>query len=327
MLNLLWRRTQLEGAVRRQPQHRQSQQHQRQKSQSVHSPRDHDFLGQLEGRKSWWDAVAKNAFVSETGRGHKLKFSAWPPVSFPVRPLPQRLRKEKTQTLYSLKGRWNQWGTSTEACSPICSWSINRTGVQICHQLKEPELVYKETNFHDDNVERRFSEHQEWTATIHLKDAYLHVPIARVTEGSSGSGGKAEIFSSIGSHWVLLLGPSWRHSLPVVAICRAKGIRLIAYLDDFLVLARNWKQSISHTSIVFLDQAGFRRISSQFFCRLGSLSNPPLSTAQTFLGSCELGSNTSSCPSGTGEKRDRIHCFCTEQRGQRVGKMVGWGWT
>ena len=33
----------------------------------------------------------------------------------------------------------------------------------------------------------------DWAATIDLKDAYLHVPIARVTKGSSGSGGKAEV--------------------------------------------------------------------------------------------------------------------------------------
>ena len=61
----------------------------------------------------------------------------------------------------TLKGQRNQWGTITEASTPICSWSRNRTGVQTCHQLKGPELVYKETNFHDGNVERRFSEHQE----------------------------------------------------------------------------------------------------------------------------------------------------------------------
>ena len=47
-----------------------------------------------------------------------------------------------------------------------------------------------------------------------------------------------------------------------------------------------------------------------------------LRTAQKCLGSCELGSNTSSCPSDTGEKGDRILYFCVEQRGQRVGKMV-----
>ena len=66
----------------------------------------------------------------------------------------------------------------------------------------------------------------------------------------------------------------------------------------------------------------FRRTRSQDFRRLGSLSNPSLRTDQTFPGSCELWSNTSSCPADTGEKGDRILCFCTEQRGQKVGKMV-----
>ena len=48
------------------------------------------------------------------------------------------------------------------------------------------------------------------------------------------------------------------------------------------------------------------------FRRPGSIPNLSLRTAQTFLGSCELG---------------RIHplmipCFCTEQRDQRVGEVV-----
>ena len=30
-----------------------------------------------------------------------------------------------------------------EDSTPICSWSRNRTGVQICHQLKGPKLIYK----------------------------------------------------------------------------------------------------------------------------------------------------------------------------------------
>ena len=49
---------------------------------------------------------------------------------------------------------------------------------------------------------------------------------------------------------------------PVLAMCRAKGIRLIAYWDDdFLVLARNWRQLVSHTSIVLdiLGQAEIKR--------------------------------------------------------------------
>ena len=98
----------------------------------------------------------------------------------------------------------------------------------------------------------------DWAATIDLEDAYLHEPIARVTEGSSGSGGKAEVFSSVGSHSVLLLGPSRRSaSLPVVAMCRAKGIRLIAYLDNFLVLARNWRPDFSHQYSIRLFRPGW----------------------------------------------------------------------
>ena len=60
---------------------------------------------------------------------------------------------------------------------------------------------------------------EDWAATIDLKDAYLHVPI--VTEGSSGSGGKAEAFSSIGSHPVLLLGPS-RQSACKLWLCSGR---------------------------------------------------------------------------------------------------------
>ena len=40
----------------------------------------------------------------------------------------------------------------------------------------------------------------DWAATIDLKDASLHVPFARVTEGSSGSGCKAEVFCSSDLH-------------------------------------------------------------------------------------------------------------------------------
>ena len=59
----------------------------------------------------------------------------------------------------------------------------------------------------------------DWSATIDLIDAYFHVPIARVTKRSS----------------VLLLGPS-RRSFCQLWLCAGKrGIRLMAYLDDFLV--------------------------------------------------------------------------------------------
>ena len=200
----------------------------------------------------------------KTGRGHKFGFSALPPISLPVRSLPQRLRNEKRQTLYSLNGRWNQWGTSTEASSPICSWSRNKTGVQICHQLKGPELVYKETNFHYGNVERRFSENQERRLGSYNRPQ-RRLPSRAYCEGHRRflrfwRQGRSFQFSRL----PFVLSSASRTfttiTLPVVAMCRAKGIRFIPYLHDFLLLAPNWGQLISHTSIVLdiLDQAGFQ---------------------------------------------------------------------
>ena len=134
------------------------------------------FLGQLEGRKSWWDAVVRDTFVSEAVRGYKLELLAWPPVSLPVRPL------------------------------------LQETGrVHTCRQL---ELVYKKTNFQDGNVERRFSEHQENRLGGYNRpqgrSPSIRCLLRRVTVGSSGSDGKTEVFSSVASHSasVLLLGPS-----------------------------------------------------------------------------------------------------------------------
>ena len=131
-------------------------------------------------------------------------------------------------------------------------------GVQICHQL-----IYKETNSHDGNVERRFSEHQERGLGGYNRHQG-RLPSRAYCEGHRRfirflwqdrsfefrrlpSSSAPRTFKTI--------------SLPVVAMCKAKGIRLIAYLDNFLVLDRNWRQLISHTSTVLdiLDQAGFRQ--------------------------------------------------------------------
>ena len=51
------------------------------------------------------------------------------------------------------------------------------------------------------------------------------------------------------------------NQLPIAALCGARGIRLIAYLDYFLVLARRRQELCRHTNMVLdiLDQVGFQR--------------------------------------------------------------------
>ena len=39
------------------------------------SPDGLDFLGRLTQNKDWWDSVAKDSYVGEAVRGHRLEFS------------------------------------------------------------------------------------------------------------------------------------------------------------------------------------------------------------------------------------------------------------
>ena len=80
---------------------------------------------------------------------------------------------------------------------------------------------------------------RDWASTIDLKDAYLHVPIAKDHrrfvrfwwDGKSFQFRRLPLGLSFAPRTFTQL------TLPTVTLCRARGIRLIAYLDDFLVLA------------------------------------------------------------------------------------------
>ena len=118
--------------------------------------------GPAEKKKIWLDAVSRNAFVSETGRGHKLEFSAWPPVSLPVRPLPssETEKEEETDSLL-IKGAMEPVRDEHRGLYTNMFLVKKQDGGPDLSDLKGPKRVYKDTNFHDGNVEKRSSVHQE----------------------------------------------------------------------------------------------------------------------------------------------------------------------
>ena len=103
----------------------------------------------------------------------------------------------------------------------------------------------------------------DWAATIDLKEAYLHVPIAAQHrrflrfwwKGSSYQ------FRRLPFGLSSALRTFTRLTLPLVTLCRANGVRIIVYLDDFLVLARSRPELHRHTRLVLdiLEKAGFQR--------------------------------------------------------------------
>ena len=160
-------------------------------------------------------------------------------------------------TLDSWKGRQNQWGTSTEASFPICSWSRNRTGCRSFVNLRGLNSYTKKRTFMMATLKDVSQSIRKGDWTVDFSHQY-----------------------------------SLRH-------CRPGWIP--AKLEEM--------PSATQTEVrILVPAVGLKGIAGdasggQDFCRLGSLSN------QTFLVSCELGSNTSSCPSDTGENGDRILCF------------------
>ena len=153
------------------------------------SPRDHDFLGQLEGKKYWWDAVAQRPLLQtvpgqETGRGFRSVINLRGQNSY---------TKKRTFMMATLK-----------------------------------------------NVSQSIRE-GDWAATIDPEDAYLHARAyckgLRMFIRLISFQFRRLPFSSAPRTFTTI-------SLPVVAMCRAKGIRLIAYLDNFLVLALNCREAV-----------------------------------------------------------------------------------
>ena len=105
--------------------------------------------------------------------------------------------------------------------------------------------------------------HGDWAATVDLKDAYLHVPIAKEHRRFLRFWWRGRSYQFRRLPFGLSSAPRTftRVTLPIVTLCRARGIRLIAYLDDFLILARSRRELSSHTSIFLdiLDKSGFQR--------------------------------------------------------------------
>ena len=104
--------------------------------------------------------------------------------------------------------------------------------------------------------------HGNWASTIDLKDAHLHVPIAKEHRRFLRFcwGGKEYQFRRLPFGLSSAPRKFTRLTLPIVTFCRAKGVRVVVYLDDFLVLGRSRSELRRHTDFVLhtLKEAGFQ---------------------------------------------------------------------
>ena len=170
-----------------------------------HPSRDgHDFLGQLTQNKDWWDSVGKNSFVREAVRGHRLEFESVPPVKKIMKKIKnknilnfqkKKILQEEVESLlekgavepvrHQHKGFYSNLFLVQKKDG---GWRrvINLSGLNR-YIKKKP---FRMATLKDVSQSLRQG---DWAATIDLKDAYLHVPIAkehrRFLRFSLGGGG------------------------------------------------------------------------------------------------------------------------------------------
>ena len=223
------------------------------------SPDGLDFLGRLTQNKDWWDSVAKDSFVREAVRGHKLEFESVPPVrkimkniknkkilNFPKR----KILQEEVESLLEKgavepvrdhhKGFYSNLFVVPKkdgGWRPV----INLSGIR-----KKP---FRMATLKDVSQSLRQG---DWASTIDLKDAYLHVPIAKEHRRflRFSWGGTQYQFRRLPFGLSSAPLTFTRVTLPLVTLCRTQGIRIIVYLDDFLVLGRSKGELRSHTAFV-----------------------------------------------------------------------------
>ena len=146
------------------------------------SPGDPDFLGRLETSRHWWDA-----FVREAVRGHKLEFESRPPVSSPDPPPVLPVSREKQVVLQKevdsllRKGALEKVKDSHKAFySNLFLVSKKDRGLRPVINFSGLNPYIKKKSFRMVSLKdvSQTLRKGDWVATIDLKDAYLHVPIA-----------------------------------------------------------------------------------------------------------------------------------------------------
>jgi hypothetical protein len=101
----------------------------------------------------------------------------------------------------------------------------------------------------------------DFMTSIDLMDGYLHIPIARESQNLlqfSWNGRfyrfQALPFGLASAPWVFT-----KIIRPIVQLCRSRGIRLMAYLDDFIVLGASQQECMENTQFVLhlLERLGW----------------------------------------------------------------------
>ena len=243
--------------------------------------RNIDGVPSLKDKTVFWETLAQDPFVLKTIGGYRLEFSEIPPLIYPTEtifhlPRSQQGVGELGEEITSLlrKGAIERVTAVTKGffSSLFLVSKKGGGGRRPIINLKPLNHYIKKKPFQMSTIKdvSQAIRQDDWSITVDLKDAFLHIPIHLEYRRFLRFQWKGRVYQFCRLPFGLTSSPQvfMDKTRPLMEECRLRGIRVIFYLDDILVLADSYRQASAHRDVLLslLRRAGFRRSPTK--CRL-----------------------------------------------------------
>ena len=205
-----------------------------------------------------WQNLLGDCRASRTlGNGVQLEWESLPPltrtpISFNTRNTPKDLQTAVDKLLS--KGAIEPvFRPETKGFFSRLFLVPKKTGFTSCHRsLPLDHLVIPRFKMETQASVRASIKKNEWTVSIDIQDAYLHVPMARSVRKYLRFMVNGRVYQFTCLPFGLATSPREFTKLlrPVVQLLRLQGIKLHVYLDDWLIRASSTVQARTHADLV-----------------------------------------------------------------------------
>ena len=225
--------------------------------------------GQLKFHHYNWSQITSDRWILNTISGCKIDFIARPVQS--VKPKRTMFSNEEIQTVNQGIKELLQKGAIQPTKRSNCRFVSNiflipkkSGGLRPVINLKDLNTFVRYEHFKMENIKlvKEIIQSNDFLTSIDLKDAYFAIPMCEIDQSYLCFSWENQFYRFICLPFGLSSAPRLFTKVmkPVIATARSKGIRLVIFIDDILIMASSENESNEQTTFVvqLLEYLGFQ---------------------------------------------------------------------